>query len=188
MISRHFFVVMSTIMAICGSNAQTAQSDAVINKLETAINDAKARVALNEKKIAAADSLIDLGKKMIDESKDEIKAIDAESKKYEKDYAPRYKAIKKLTASKDKAEARKASNELRTLEAEHRTANRGFEAKMNNAYKKQNLGLAAIDKGQKAKYFAKTALDTAEDALKTAQEKYDEATTPAEEKGKGKSK
>lgn len=185
---RPFFVVIFLFMSFCATNAQTTQNDALINKLGTAVADAKAKVALNEKKIAAADSLIDAGKKMIDESKDEIKAIDAESKKYEKDYAPRYKAIKKLTGSKDKAEARKASNELRTLEAEHRTANRGFEAKMNNAYKKQNLGLAAIDKGQKAKYFAKTALDTAEDALKTAQEKYDAATTPAEEKGKGKSK
>lgn len=182
------FVLYLFLLSPAFTLAQQGSGTSDLTRLETAINDAKDRVALNEKKIAAADSLIDAGKKMIDESKDEIKAIDAESKKYEKDYAARYKVVKKLTGSKDKAEAKKAAADLRALETEHRNTNRAFEARMNNAYKKQTVGLSAIDKGQKAKYYAKTALDTSNDALKAAQKKYGDATASPDDKAKGKDK
>ena len=168
--------------------AQTVPNSAAVAKLETAVNDAKAKVALNEKKITAADSIIDAGKKLIDEAKDEIKSIDAESKKYEKDYASRFKTVKKLTGSKDKTEAKKAATDLRALETEHRNTNRNFELKMNNAYKRQTTGLSTIDKGQKAKFTAKTALDNSNDALKAAQQKYEDATGTGDDKGKGKNK
>jgi hypothetical protein len=167
---------------------QQVQTISSTGKNEAALNAARTKVLLNEKKLVAADSLIAAGKKMLDESKDEIKAIDAESKNYEKEFSVRYKAVKKLSGSKDKAEAKKALADIRTLDIEHRNTNRVFETRMNTAYRKQATALTTIDKGQKAKASAKDALQVANDALKSAQEKYDAETGAAPEKGKGKNK
>ena len=187
---RNSFTIILLIISTLNGHTQALDNSAAINKLEAALANAKNKVAIDEKKINSADSIIEAGKKVTDEAKEDIKNIDEESKKYEKDFASRYKDIKKLTGSKDKTVAKKAALDLRALDSEHRTTNRGFETKMNNAYRKQATGYSIISKGQKAKNTAKDSLTSSLDMLKAAQKNYDSATEVKNDNGreKGKSK
>lgn len=160
-----------------------------VKTLETGVNNAKAKVAMNERKIAVADSLITSGNQLLAESKAETKVIDADSKKLEKDYAAKQKPLLKLSTSKDKAEAMKAKADLKALDMQYKADQKAIEARVKDATKKQTTGTANIAKGKNAKGTAQDALKTSKEALKTAQEKYDAATAPAEDKnakGKGK--
>jgi hypothetical protein len=67
--------------------AQTDRKAAELKNLEKTVVVARARVELNQKQLAAADSLINLGQQMIKEGKSEVKAIYAESDNLEKKYA-----------------------------------------------------------------------------------------------------
>jgi hypothetical protein len=170
----------------CQAFSQTSKSQAELARLQTAVENAKNKVALNEKKIAAADSVIEAGKRMIDEAKSEVKMIDSESKKYEKEFEVRYKHVKKLTGSKDKTVAKKATSDLRALDNEHRKTNDSLVTRMNISYKKQATGLSTINKGKNSKASAKEALNAAEKSLDAARKKYEEATAPGK-KSTGKS-
>lgn len=174
-----FFAVLFNIISLI-AGAQTDKRPEDLKKLESAITNAKARVAMNEKKVVAADSIINTGKKMIDESKADAKNVDSESRKLEKDYAAKYKSLRKLSNSRNKAEANKARTDLRALESEHKTKNRALETEFNNALKNQNAGIANIEKGRTARMNAKDALKVSIDDLKAAQAKYDAATATDE--------
>ena len=56
--------------------AQTDKKAAELKNLEVPVANAKARVAMNEKRVAAADSLIDAGKMMINEIKENVKSLE----------------------------------------------------------------------------------------------------------------
>ncbi len=171
------------------ATAQTDAKAAQLKTLETSLANAKARVALQEKKIAAADSTVNAGTQLIKSSKTELKAVDAESKKLEKDYAAKQKPLQKLTASKDKAEAAKARADIKALDTQYKIDNKALETRLREATKKQTTGASAIERGKTAKKNAQDGLKAATAALKTAQAKYDAATAPAEDKnskGKGK--
>jgi len=160
-----------------------------IKTLETGVNNAKTKVALNERKIAVADSLVTAGNQLLAESKAENKVIDADSKKLDKDYAAKQKPLLKMSTSKDKAEAIKAKADLKALDLQYKADQKAIEARVKDATKKQTTGTANIAKGKNAKGSAQDALKTSKEALKTAQGKYDAATAPAEDKsakGKGK--
>jgi hypothetical protein len=171
-------VALALIILPEGALSQVSRSQADLARLQLALDNAKKRVVLNEKKIAAADSTIEAGQKLIDEAKAEIKSIDSGSKTYQKEYNSKYKAVKKLTGSKDKTEAKKASTDLKALEAEYHKTDNGFVTRMNNAYKKQSAGASVINRGMNAKAAAKEALKAAGNSLKAAQEKYDAAAAP----------
>jgi hypothetical protein len=126
---------------------------------------------------------------MINEAKTENKAIDADTKKLDKDHAAKLKPIMKLTTSKDKAEATKAKADLKALETQYKADQKAIETRVKDATKKQTTGTANITRGKTAKKTAQDALKASNEALKVAQGKYDAESAPAEEKGsKGKGK
>jgi chromosome segregation ATPase len=155
------------------SAAQTDKKATELRNLEAGIANAKARVVMNEKKMAAADSLINTGKKMFHESKTDARSVDSDSRKLEKDYAAKYKALRKLASSRDKAEANKARTDLRALDTSHKASNRALEIRLKDAIKKQTAGITSIEKGKTAKKNTRDALKVSIDALRTAQAKYD---------------
>jgi len=187
--ARILFPVILFMVITLTAAAQTDKKAAQLKNLEAGVTNAKARVAANEKKVADADSIINTGKKLIDEAKADAKSVDSDSRKLEKDYAAKYKSLNKITRSKDKAAANKAKADLRSLETEHRTGNRALETRFNNALKKQSAGIAAINKGRTAKKNAQDALKVSIGALKAAQKKYDQAAgQDGNESVKGKKK
>jgi chromosome segregation ATPase len=169
--------------------AQTDQKAAVLKNLETGVATAKAKVAVNERKLAVADSLITAGTKLIAESKTETKAIDADSKKLEKEYAANQKPLTKLSTSKDKAAATKAKADLKALTLQYKTDSKAVETRIKDATKMSTIGNAALTKGKAAKKSAQDALKASQAALKTVQAKYDAASGSGENTNpKGKTK
>ena len=102
------------------SQAQTDKKATELKNLETGITTAKAKIALNERKLTIADSLITSGTQLIAESKTETKAIEAERKKLDKDNTAKQKPLTKLSTSKDKGESNKARADLKALDAQYK--------------------------------------------------------------------
>jgi hypothetical protein len=162
------------------SSAQTDRKAAELKNLEKNLVAARARVVLNEKQLAAADSLINLGQQMIKEGKSEVKTVYAESDDIEKEYASKHKPLEKLSASKNKAEVTKARADLKALDAKYRADNLSLEIRLKSAERKQTSGASYISRGKTARLNARDALKTSGSALKAAQGKYDAAAAPAE--------
>jgi hypothetical protein len=158
------------------TQGQTDQKAAALKNLETGISTAKAKVALNERKLAVADSLIESGTRLLAESKTETKVIDAESKKLDKDYAAKQKPMTKLSTSKDKAEATKAKADLKALTAQYKIDSKALEIRIKESTKKTTTGNANLTKGKAAKKSAQDALKMSQAALEAAQTKYDAAS------------
>jgi hypothetical protein len=81
-------------LMLCTSALLLAQADkkaAELKRLETNLNAAKAKVALNERKIEIADSLINAGTKTNAEASGEDKAVTSEQKKLDKEYSANMK-------------------------------------------------------------------------------------------------
>ena len=161
--------------------AQTDKKAAELKKYETGINNAKAKVALNERQLTVADSLLTLGTEMVAESKTDIKAAEAERKRLDKDYAAIIKPLTKLTTSKDKAEAAKAKADLKGLEVQFKLDAKALDTRLKDANKKLTTGNSLLTKGKTGKKNAQNALKTSRAALDIAQEKYDNATGAGED-------
>jgi hypothetical protein len=166
---------------------QTDKKAAELKKLETNVTAAKAKVAMNERQLTNADSLITVGTQQIAESKTETKAIEADRKKLDKDNAAQKKALTKLTTSKDKAEATKARADLKALNTQYMSDSKALNLRSKDATKKLTTGNANLTKGKATRKSAKDALKLSQSALDAAQAKYDAAATPAEDSG-GKNK
>jgi hypothetical protein len=172
------------------TQAQTDKKSAELKNLETGIATAKAKVTLNERKMTVADSLIESGNLLIAESKTEIKTINAESNKLDKDHAIKQKPLIKLSTSKDKGESSKARADLKTLDIQYRSDAKALDTRLREAERKQTIGNANLTKGKAAKKSAQDALKASQATLKAAQAKYDvanasgENTNPKENKKK----
>jgi len=158
------------------TQAQTDKKAAELKKLETSLATAKAKVALNERQLAVADSLISLGNQLIAESKTETKAIESERKKLDKDNSVSKKPLLKLSTSKDRDEATKAKADLKALDAQYKSDSRTLGTRLKDATKKLTTGNNTLTKGKAAKKKAKDSLKISKAALDAAQEKYDDAT------------
>jgi len=174
--SAFFLLIMFSLALPLLAVAQTDRKAAELKNLEKNISVAQARVELNQKQLAAADSLINLGQQMISEGKVEVKVIYSESDKIEKKYASAHKPLEKLSTSKDKAEAAKARADLKALDAKYRTDNLSLETRLKSAERKQTSGASYIARGKTARLNARDALKTSSSALKAAQDKYDAAS------------
>jgi hypothetical protein len=157
------------------TNAQTDKKQAELKKLETSLDAAKAKVALNEQQLAKSDSLINLGTQMIAESKTETKAIEAERKKLDKDNVTSQKPLTKLSTSKDKEESNKARADLKALDVQYKSDSKALETRLKDATKKMSAGNANLTKGKAGKKNAQDALKISRKTLDTAQEKFDNA-------------
>jgi hypothetical protein len=162
------------------TNAQADKKQAELKKLETSLNAAKAKVALNEQQLAKSDSLITLGTQMITEAKTENKAIDADRKKLDKDKASSQKSLTKLSTSKDKDESAKARADLKALDLQYKSDLKALSTRLKDATKKMSTGTANLTKGKAGKKNAKDALKISSKALDLAQEKYDNANVSTE--------
>ena len=160
--------------------AQTDKKQIELKKLEAGIAAARAKVELNERKLATADSLINAGTKLIAESKTESKAIDSEAKKLDKEFATQEKPLTKLSTSKDKAEATKARADLKAVNTQYKSDTKVLTTRLASATKKATTGSANITKGKTAKSNLKDALKVSNAALDAAQKKYDTANSSGE--------
>jgi hypothetical protein len=164
------------------TNAQVDKKQAELKKLETSLNAAKAKVALNEQQLAKSDSLITLGTQMLAEAKTENKAIDADRKKLDKDKAASQKSLTKLSASKDKDESTKARADLKALDLQYKSDLKALSTRLKDATKKMSTGNANLTKGKAGKKNAQDALKISRKALDIAQDKYDSANGSTENK------
>ena len=174
--SGFILILMSLLLLPILAVAQADRKAAELKNLEKNISVAQARVGLNQKQLAAADSLINLGHQMIKEGKSEVKAVYKESDNLEKEYASAHKPLEKLSTSKDKAEAVRARADLKALDGKYRADNLSLELRLKSAERKQTSGASYIARGKTARMNARDALKTSGAALKAAQDKYDSAT------------
>jgi chromosome segregation ATPase len=175
--------VITILTLTAGAQAPSAadRKAAEIKRLETSLNAAKAKVEQNQRKIETADSLINAGEALLDESRTEDKAISAERKSVEKEYKAARKPVYKNTTSKDKEVATAAKAELKELDTKYKADIKALDTRYKESTKKFTTGNSNISKGTTNKKNAKDALNQSEAALKTAQEKYDAATAPPDE-------
>jgi chromosome segregation ATPase len=171
-------------------NAQTDKKAAEIKRLETTLATANKNVAKHERSLFVADSLLTKGTEQLNESKAETKAIDAERKTLDKQYATQKKALEKLANSRDKAEATKAKTDMKALDAKYMADSKALDTRLKDATKKSTTGSSNVSKGKTGKKNATDALETSRASLDAAQEKYDIATGTArpEEEGNKKKK
>jgi hypothetical protein len=175
MIPRTLFLAGLFLCSSLTAAGQTDKKAAEMKNLEVGIANAKARVAMNEKKLAEADSLINAGKNMILESKAEARNVDSDSRKLEKDYASQYHSLRNLSNSRDKTTANKAKTDSRALDKEYKASNRALETRLRDATKKQTTGITYIQKGKTARKNATEAITVANKTLKILQKKYNTA-------------
>jgi septal ring factor EnvC (AmiA/AmiB activator) len=158
------------------TRAQTDKKTDELKKLETSLAAAKAKVALNEKQLAIADSLITSGTKQIAESKTETKAIDADRKKLDKDNATNQKALLKLSNSKDKEESTKARADLKALDIQYKSDSKALSTRLKDATKMMSVGNGNLTKGKATKKNAQDALKISKSNLSSVQARYDAAS------------
>jgi len=179
------FLLLTSVLA----NAQADKKQAELKKLETSLATAKAKVALNEQQLSKSDSLITLGTQMTAEAKTENKAIEADRKKLDKEYATNQKSLSKLSTSKDKDESSKARADLKALSLQYNSDSKALGARLKDATKKMSTGNANLTRGKAGKKSAQDALKISRKSLDIAQEKYDSAndsvtTTTSKDKKK----
>lgn len=177
---------LNTISLTAQAPTAADRKAAEIKRLETAVQTAEAKVALNEKKLATADSLIKAGNAAIAETRTEDKAIASDKKRVEKEYNAARKPVLKRTTSKDKADATAAKAELKTLDTQYKADIKELDTRYKESTKKFNAANAAINKGNTMKKTSKDALNMSEASLKAARQKYEAATAPAGEEKKKK--
>jgi chromosome segregation ATPase len=181
-------LVLSLFIVPLMVNGQVDKKASELKKLETAVNTAKTKVALNEKQLAIADSLISTGNQMIADSKAETKTVGTERKALDKEYAANQKPLLKQSSSKEKEEAAQAKTELKALDTKYKADVKALDTRLKDATKKSTTGNSNLSKGKAAKKTAETALKTSQAALDAANEKYDAATGSGDAPEEGKKK
>ena len=177
-----FFLIAPQLM-----QAQTDKKAIELKRLETGIATAKAKVALNERHLTIADSLITLGSQQVAESKTETKAIEGDRKKLDKDNVTQKKPLTKLTTSKDREEANQARADLKALDVKYKLDSKALGVRLKDATKKMSTGNANLTRGKATKKSAHDALKISQTALDGAQARYDAASgVNATAKGKKK--
>ncbi len=180
------------ILATVLSQAQTltpAEKKAVeVKKLETALTVAKNKVALNEKQLNNADSLVSTGNNLIKDGKTETKAAESERKTVDKTYATAKKPLLKQSTSKDKEEVKAAKADIKELDTQYKIDTKALDTRLKVATKKSTTGTANVTKGKTTQKTAKDALKLSQASLDAAQAKYDTATGVADDSPKGKKK
>lgn len=156
--------------------SQTDKKAAELKKFETALNTAKGKVAMNERKMVVADSLITAGNNLVTEASAEDKVVAAERKKLDKEYSASLKPVTKLSTSKDKAVATQAKADMKTLTTKYKADSKALDTRLSAAVKKSNSGEALITKGKAGKANAKDALKTSKESLNLAQKNFDAAS------------
>lgn len=183
------FFLLATVLTQAQAPTAADKKAAEVKKLEAGLNVAKNKVALNEKQLNNADSLISVGTDMIAEAKTESKAAAGERKTVDKAYAAAKKPLMKSSTSKDKEEATSAKAEIKALDAQYKTDTKALDTRLKAATKKSTTGTTNVTKGKTTKKTASDALKVSEAALQAAQDKYDAATGSDDEApAKGKKK
>ena len=158
------------------TRAQTDKKADELKRLETSLAAAKARVALNERQLDVADSLITMGTQMTADSKSETKAIETDRKKLDKENVTQQKALLKLSNSKDKEESTKARADLKALDIQYRSDSKALSTRLRDATKKMSVGNANLTRGKATKKNAQDALKISKANLANVQARYDTAT------------
>ena len=170
------FIVFLMIPAITW--AQVDKNAATIKKLETGVTNAKNNVAKNEKMLAIGDSLIEAGTMMMNDAKVENKAIAADRKILDKNYATSKKPLEKLSGSRIRLKPPKQETDIKALDTQYKADTKILDNRQKLATKNATLGSANVDKGKTSKKTAQDGLKTAQAALDEAQAKYDAFVNP----------
>ncbi len=185
-----FFITSLSFSALSqGINKQEAE----IAKLRTSVDRAYLAHKKLEQKMAMADSLIEIGTTMREESSQEIKAATSEMKAKNKTYTSEKKVLAKKLKSKNKVDIAEAKAEIKTVDAAYKAEVKAYDAIMKAQTKKSTDGTKNLEKGKTIKKDSGKALKEASKTLTNAQYALEDATdavgdeTPAKGK-KGKKK
>ncbi len=180
--------LLATVLTQAQTLTPAEKKAAEVKKLETALTVAKNKVALNEKQLNNADSLVSTGNNLIKDGKSETKAVETERKAIDKTYNTAKKPLLKQSTSKDKDEATAAKADIKALDAQYKIDTKALDARLKAATKKSTTGTANVTKGKTTQKTAKDALKLSQASLDAAQAKYDAATGAGDDSPKGKKK
>jgi len=180
--------LLATVLTQAQTLTPAEKKAAEVKKLETSLTAAKNKVALNEKQLNNADSLVSTGNNLIKDGKTETKAVESERKTVDKTYNTAKKPLLKQSTSKDKEEATAAKGDIKALDTQYKIDTKALDTRLKVATKKSTTGTANVTKGKTAQKTAKDALKLSQASLDAAQAKYDAATGVADDSQKGKKK
>ncbi len=160
------------------SFGQTAEEKQALKVQQAEANLEKAKLNLikAERKVTVADSLIDIGIQNQIEGKDELKQLEIELKRFEKEYKVNSKAIYKRMNTDDDVEYLVAQKEMKELDAQYKAFLKQNDQKAKSALKKEAKGGADQEKGKGQKKPAEDGLIKAQSALEVAQAKLNMLT------------
>lgn len=166
-----FVSVLFALFLSVGAQTPEAKKEAEMKKLETNLATAKAALAKVEKQKAKNDSLVEVANKMIDEGEAEMKTLEAEVKKADKEYATQVKSLDKQSASKDKETATQAKADLKKLDLQFKADMKVTDTKVKAAMKKMTTGEGMLVKCGTAEKTINEAMKKAMSGVEAVEEK-----------------
>ena len=164
------------------AHSQDDKNAAKLQMLKDKVTMAEAKVADAERKLFIADSLIETGYKMADEADAEFSRLDEEKKNSNKEYVAQYKALSKETKSKDPEVAKRAGEELKTLETSYNEETKKREAEIKILTKQAEKGNSNVEKGKDKKKDAEVKVKESNEKLEAARAAYEDFAGSLEEK------
>jgi hypothetical protein len=175
-------IVLALILLLpLGLYAQTDRKAMERKKLETNRNTARTKVEHSRRMVEVSDSLTTTGIQMVNDAKADLKSVETDRKKVDKEYAANEKLLLKQSNSKDKAEADKAKAELKKLDTQYKADAKALATREKDANKKWTTGESNMARGKASKKTAEDALKTSQQALDAAEASYNAAS--GEDKG-----
>ncbi len=160
---------------VYGQTGLSAKDSTRLARLEKQIVRAELNLSKANRAFQEADSLLQIGKVMVDEGKEQDKALEAEGKMMDRNYAVNRKPIEKLTKSKNKVEVRKAKAEIKILDNQYKADTKHFLNQKKAIIKKISTGKVNVAKGKAYRKNATVDVKRTTKALNDAQKAYDEA-------------
>jgi len=157
------------------TNTETLSKDELkLKKLELKVANIENKISLTEAKIAKADSLINAGIEMAEQSRNELDVISNEEKLFVKDNNIKRKVLLKKLKKADNEDVKSIEAELKALELEYKTEIKSIDKRYSAEDKKLVKAKSNDTKGkEKLKQYNpklkdyKKALENAEEVLET---------------------
>lgn len=176
------FCIMNSFLLHSQSNTANDKKAAQIKKCEDALHSAETKLAISEKQLAAADSMVNVSSQSIREAKTELKTIEVDRKKLDKDFSANRKPLEKQAQSKEKDDAVQGKADLKALEMQYKADSKAMDTRFKEATKKLTSGETGLAKGKENQKKAKEACKTNGFAVEVAQLNLDEASGSGEKK------
>jgi hypothetical protein len=171
-----FVGIVFFLLAAFISNGQVPKgNEAAVKAAETELALAKSELVKAERLVYTADSMLTAGTNLQNEGKMELKNAETEMKAFSREDQAARKPLEKQATSKDKADAIKATEDIKKLDIRLYTQIRDNDTKSKNALKKITAGDKAFQKAKSLKVTAQNGLLAARNKVKLAEEKLTKA-------------